>query len=227
MFTKHRLAEAAELLADPSRAGILISLWDGRSRPAGQLAAIAGITPATASGHLSRLVQAGLLSVEVRGRNRFYRLAGPEVARAMESLARLLPRVDGPAPNPARVALERARLCYDHLAGSLGVQVADALQERGALRLTSGEFSLTRTGRTWFDRFGVEVAALERARRPLLLTCMDWTERREHLAGGLGAALASQMLERDWLRRVRGERSLLVTSAGRIQLRKTLGLRLE
>lgn len=207
---------------------MVTALWDGTARPAGELARIAAVTPATASSHLARLVAGGVLRVEPRGRHRYYRLASPQVAQALEALAALLPVQrasggDGETESPLR----RARLCYDHLAGALGVAVSDALVERRLLSLESDAYTLLPAGRRWFAKFGVEVAALERGRRPLLRSCIDWTERREHLGGALGAALATDLLERDWLRRERGSRSLLVTSAGRRGLRNVLGLRVS
>ena len=168
MFSRFRLAEVAALLADPGRAGMVTALWDGTARPAGELARIAGVTPATASSHLARLV-----------------------------------------------------------AGGLGVAVSDALLARRLLTLRGGDYGLPPAGRRWFERMGIEVAPLEQNRRPLLRSCIDWSERREHLGGSLGAALATQLLERDWLRRRRDDRALLVTSAGRIGLSRTLGLRLD
>ncbi len=224
MFSRHRLAEVAALLGEPGRAGMVTALWDGSARPAGELARIAGVTPATASSHLSRLVAGGLLRVEPRGRHRYYRLASAQVALAVEALALVLtPHVasdEAAAPVPA---LRRARLCYDHLAGGLGVAVSDALVERRLLTMRGGAYALPPAGRQWFERFGIEITSLEHGRRPMLRSCIDWTERREHLGGSLGAALAAHLIERDWIRRVRGERSLLVTAAGRRGLQRALG----
>jgi DNA-binding transcriptional ArsR family regulator len=223
MISRHRLAEAAALLGDAARAGIVTALWDGRARPAGELARIAGVAPATASGHLAKLVAGGVLRVQPQGRHRYYRLAGPEVAHALESLARLLPpRATGGA-EPV-TPLRRARLCYDHLAGQLGVLIADGLVARGWLRLDGDTWALPPAGRRGFARFGVDVGALERGRRPLLRSCIDWTERREHVGGALGAALAMHLFERDWLRRERGSRAVLVTTSGRQSLRQALGV---
>jgi len=228
MFSRHRLAEVAALLGEPGRAGMVTALWDGTARPAGELARIAGVTPATASSHLSRLVAGGVLRVEPRGRHRYYRLAGPQVAHALEALALLVAPHTASDAMAARVqALQRARLCYDHLAGGLGVAVSDALVAGRLLSLRTGAYSLLPAGRHWFERLGIELAPLEHGRRPLLRSCIDWTERREHLGGALGAALATHLLERDWLRRVRGERALLVTAAGRTGFSHTLGLRLD
>ena len=226
MFTKHRLAEVAALLGDPGRAGMVMSLWDGVARPAGELARIAGVAPATASAHLGRLVSGGLLRVERRGRHRYFRLAGPEIAQALESLAGVLPpHVADAHVEAAEDPLRLARLCYDHVAGQLGVAIGDALVTKRWLTLDAGAYLLGPAGRRGFERLGVDVAALERGRRPLLRSCIDWTERREHLGGALGAALANQLIERDWLRRQRGVRTLLVTTAGRAGLRNALELR--
>jgi DNA-binding transcriptional ArsR family regulator len=220
------LAEIAALFGDPTRAGIVTALWDGRARPAGELARSAGVTPATASGHLSRLVEGGVLRVEPRGRHRYFRLAGPAVADALETLGQLLsPRATRPAagvPEP----LARARMCYDHVAGRLGVAITDALLERRLLRRREQTFALSPSGRRWFWRLGVDVGELELGRRPLLRGCLDWTERREHLGGALGAALAMHLIERDWIRRERASRALIVTREGESGLRRALGVRL-
>ena len=225
MFSKHRLAEVAALLGDPARSGMVTLLWDGRARPAGELARLAGVTPATASAHLAKLLAGGVLRVETRGRHRFYRLADERVAQAIEALAAILP--PGRPPEPESMPpLHVARLCYDHLAGRLGVSVSDALLARGLLVHEAGAYALPAKGRRFLAaRFGLVVDELEHGRRPLMRSCLDWTERREHLGGALGAALATQMLERDWVRRERGSRALLVTSAGRRGLADTLGLR--
>jgi DNA-binding transcriptional ArsR family regulator len=228
MFSKHRLAEVAALLADSGRAGMVTALWDGSARPAGELARIAGVSAATASVHLGRLVAGGVLRVEPRGRHRYFRLAGPDVAAALEALARVLP------PHPGRAAfdaelppLRRARLCYDHVAGRLGVALSDALLARGWLTLADGAFALRPAGRRGLARLPIDFEALEHGRRPLLRACLDWTERREHVGGSLGAALAMSLLERDWIRRRRGTRALLVTRAGQRGLADTFGLTLE
>ncbi len=225
MFSRHRLAEVAALLGDPGRAGMVTALWDGTLRPAGELARIAGVSPATASSHLGKLVAAGLLSVEPRGRHRYYRLAGPQVAHALEALSAVLPPRRA---NPGETSpIARARLCYDHLAGGLGVAVSDALIARGWLALGEAGYAVRPAGRRGLLALDVDVSSLARGTRPLLRTCLDWTERREHLGGALGAAIAGQLLERDWLRRARGSRALLVTTAGRRGLARVLGLRLD
>jgi DNA-binding transcriptional ArsR family regulator len=227
MFSKHRLAEVAALIADPGRAGILVALWDGTARPAGELARIAGVSPATASAHLGKLVGGGVLRVEPRGRHRYFRLANPEVAHALESLAQLLPPRPANSGDEDLPPLRRARLCYDHLAGRLGVAVSDAMLDRGWLALTDGAYALRPVGRRALEKLGLDLTPLERGRRPLLRACIDWTERREHVGGAIGAALATELLERDWLRRARGSRTILVTNAGRLGLRSALGVRAD
>jgi DNA-binding transcriptional ArsR family regulator len=226
MFTHHRLAEVASLVGDPARAAMVLALWDGRARPAGELARIAGVSPATASAHLAKLVSGGLLTREPRGRHRDYRLAGPRVAHALEALAGLVPlhrpRADGEIP-----AIRRARLCYDHVAGQLGVALSDALVARRVLGLTRGDYAIRPAGRTWLVRFGVPLTTLAAGRRPLVRACLDWTERREHLGGAVGAALAGELLERGWIARERDTRALRVTDPGRRGLRRLLDLRLE
>jgi DNA-binding transcriptional ArsR family regulator len=227
MFTRHRLAEVAALLGDPGRAGMTTALWDGTARPAGELARIAGVTPATASAHLAKLVAGGLLRVEPRGRHRYYRLAGPQVAHALESLAMLLPPHTAAEEQGRANPLRPARLCYDHVAGRLGVALSDALVARRLVLLRDDAYALPAAGRRWFERFGIAIAPLEQGRRPLLRSCIDWTERREHLGGALGAGLATHLLERDWIRRERGKRTLIVTADGRRGLHRVLGLRWE
>ncbi len=229
MISRHRLAEVAALLADPSRAAMLGALWDGRALPAGMLAREAGVTAATASSHLSKLLASGLVRVQVTGRHRYFRLAGPEVGEALEALARLIPPRDAAPAElpPARRALQHARLCYDHLAGALGVAVTDALVAKRALALSADGLVLGARAAAAFGRLDVDLATLRAGSRPLVRTCIDWTERREHLAGALGAALAAEFLERDWIRRQRGTRSVLVTALGRGELLKRLGLRWE
>jgi DNA-binding transcriptional ArsR family regulator len=227
MLPRHRLAEIASVLGDPGRAAMVTSLWDGRLRPASELAKLAGVSAPTASSHLARLVATGLLAVEPRGRHRYYRLAGPRVAQLLEAFADLMPpRAATVAAGGAAEPLRAARLCYDHLAGSLGVSIADALLDRRLIEFTNGAFVLAARGRSWFERFGVDVASLAARRRPMLRACLDWTERREHLGGALGAALAAELLERDWVRRELRSRALHVTTDGRRGFHRSLGIRL-
>lgn len=204
-------------LADESRAAMLLALLGGDALSAGELARLAGRSPSGASAHLRALRNVGLVLVEDRGRNRFFRLAGQDVAEALEALARVAP------PRPVRSlrhaaaggALKRARTCYDHLAGELGVAVTDALVDRQLLERCEGSFHVTRAGASWLGELGVELASLERQRRSLARACLDWTERRPHLAGALGAAVADLFFARGWVQRLPGGRAVKLTAAGR------------
>jgi DNA-binding transcriptional ArsR family regulator len=223
------LAGVAGLLADPARTVMLDRLLAGRALSAGELARSAGVAPPTASAHLRRLLDGGLVVVEAQGRHRYYRLAGPPVAEAMEALA-LLAR-----PRPVRSlrqsqraeALCFARTCYDHLAGVVGVATADALVRTGALRPAGDrDYQPTATGERLLGGLGVDVAALRRRRRAFARRCLDWTERTPHLSGALGAALLERLLELGWLARGPVPRGLLLTAAGRDGLARTLACHL-
>ena len=225
MVSPHRLAEVASMIGDASRAAMLTALLDGSARPAGELAARARVSPATASGHLAMLVRCRLLQVEPLGRHRYYRLADHGVAEALEALGRLLPPPRVPAAEPERLALREARMCYDHLAGRLGVALAGALVARRWLRPAHQGFAPTNAGERGLRGVGIVLDELRGLRRPLVRVCLDWTERREHIAGALGAAIASQALERGWIARRIGLRAVRVTPAGAEALRTHFGLR--
>jgi DNA-binding transcriptional ArsR family regulator len=209
------LADVAAALADRTRARMLEELLGGPPLPAGALAARVGVAPSTVSGHLARLEAAGLVTVATVGRRREAQLAGPHVAEALEALG----RVAGEGARPvgltavnARQALREARSCYDHLAGRAGVALADDLLARGALVERDGAFLVPAAAQSHYrETFGVDPAALN-PRRPLARPCTDWTERRPHLAGALGAALLTAMLDRGWLRRRPDGRALNVTA---------------
>jgi DNA-binding transcriptional ArsR family regulator len=219
------LAAGASAIADPARAAMLDALLDGVPRSAGALAREAGVAPSTASHHLGRLLDAGLVVVEPDGRRRAFRLARPDVARALEALALVSPmRPARTLRRATRAEAERAaRTCYDHLAGTLGVAVCDALLAAGAIS-PDGEraYALGPTAGDTFAAIGVTPPAP--ARRAYAIRCLDWSERRPHLAGALGAAVADAMLARGWVARVKGSRALLVTDAGRAGLRAGLGV---
>ena len=210
------IASLAALLGDPARAAMLSALMGGQAFTAGELAAEAGIAPQTASAHLARLAEAGLVVREVQGRHRYARLAGPEVAEALEGLMGLAARTGRlrTRPGPRDEAMRRARVCYDHLAGGMGVRLHDALVEGGALRAAPEGLALTPEGRTWLAAQGVDVGALEARRRPLCRACLDWSERRHHLAGGVGAALLDLVLLRGWATRDPRSRAVLFGAAG-------------
>jgi DNA-binding Lrp family transcriptional regulator len=197
---------------------MLEELLGGPPLPAGALAARVGVAPSTVSGHLAKLERAGLVRIEANGRRREARLAGPHVAEALEALS----RIAGDSARPiglhavnAKEALREARSCYDHLAGRAGVALADQLLAEGALVEHDGGFEVPpRAHEHYRERFGVDLAALK-TRRPLVRACTDWTERRPHLAGALGAALLEAMLDQGWLKRRPDDRALNITSRGR------------
>jgi DNA-binding transcriptional ArsR family regulator len=221
------VSRIAALLADPSRAAMVFAVGDGRALPAGELARHAGIARSTASEHLGKLVAGGLLSVERHGRHRYYRLNGPDVAEALEALAVLAP------PRPTRDyreesagrAIHRARTCYDHLAGWLGVEITDALVEHGHLDLTGRTYDLTASGSALFRTLGVEPTELAAGRRHFARACLDWSERRYHLAGALGAALTEALFDTGWVERMDATRAVRVTNEGRRAIRRVFGVR--
>jgi len=220
------IAPVAALLGDSARAAIVGALHDDRAWTAGELARRAGIAPSTASEHLRRLIDGGLLAVERSGRQRHFRLASGEVAHAVEALAAIAPRRPVRSLRAANTAsaLEAARTCYDHLAGRLGVAIAESLVRLEALNADNGGFARGPRAAEVLSDLGVDLASISRRRRPFALDCLDWTERRPHVAGVLGAALASRSLEAGWVERLEHSRALRVTAEGRIALREGLGI---
>ena len=214
------MAELGALIGDPVRAAVLNHLGDGSRRPSGELARLAGASPQAASAHLARLVDGGLLSVERQGRHRFYRIASGEAAEAIEALAGWVGGGLRSARHPPE--MRGAKLCYDHLAGRLGVAVCDALTERGLLVLAPGGPALSAAGRAWCARCGLDPTP--RGRRPAVRLCLDWTERRHHLGGGLGAELARAMFAAGHLSPGTRRRSLDVTAAGAAFLARELAI---
>lgn len=236
------LAAVGALVADPGRCRILLALDDGRALPASRLADEAGVTAATASSHLRKLTAAGLLTVEISGRYRYYRLAGPQVARLIEVLGQLAPAapIRSLRQDKRAYALRQARTCYDHLAGQLGTTLMAALLERGYLTGGDGthdpdgadrlsapghdlDYQLTTTGWRFLDEFGVVLPP----RRRTVRYCIDWTEQRHHLAGGLGHGLLFRLTDLDWIRRASAHRAVSITAAGRDGLHRNLGIQLD
>ncbi|TWC00464.1 ArsR family transcriptional regulator [Bradyrhizobium macuxiense] len=222
------LAELAALIADSGRAGILSRLMDGRAQTASELARVASVTPQTASWHLARLVERALLKVERRGPRRLYRLATPLVAQMLEGMMTVAAIDPHPSRPPPWIDAEmrRARTCYDHLAGELGVAVTDAMREHGHLHLDQEAGELTASGRAFLRDLGIDLRAPARSRRLLCRPCLDWSERRPHLAGRAGAAVADLALQRDWIRRRPQGRSVEITEAGLVAFRDLFGARI-
>lgn len=220
------IAEVASLVGDPGRANMLAALLDGRALTASELAYTAGVTPATASGHLSKLVEGRLLVAMRQGRHRYFHLASPEVARMLEGIM-----VVAAEPAPTRratprisPALREARTCYDHLAGHLGVALADALAARGDVVLSEEAGEVTEDGRAFLRAFGLPVEAPGRTRRLFCRPCLDWSERRPHLAGVVGAALCGRCFELGWVERIRDSRVVAITEAGRQGFAEAFGV---
>jgi DNA-binding transcriptional ArsR family regulator len=225
-----RLADVAAAIAEPARARMLCTLLDGRARTATELALAAEVAPSTASTHIARLETSGLVTVLRQGKHRYAQLASPAIAQALESLLVLAgpPRTVDFSPNTP-VALRHARSCYDHAAGELGVALHDQLFSLRWLRRQrdEGDYEITSAGATGFTELGVDMPSLQHTRRRLACACLDWSERRAHLGGALGAALLALLLERRWLQREFDSRALRLTPAGKRLLRERLQLDLQ
>jgi DNA-binding transcriptional ArsR family regulator len=234
MASSAMFAEVAALSGDPARASMLHALMDGRALTATELAKVAGITPQTASGHLSRMTTIGLLSVEKQGRHRYHRLATPSIARMLESImevaAELEPDRTRLTVGPRDAALRKARTCYDHFAGQLGVALADALIAHGHAELTSDAGMLTETGMAFLCDVGIDIEPMlarrtKRSGRVLCRPCLDWSERRPHLAGVVGAAICTHSFDKGWTSRLDGTRAVLITLKGERVFREKFGAR--
>jgi DNA-binding transcriptional ArsR family regulator len=229
MFGKFPISEVASLLADPARVAMLTALLDGEARPAGELARIANLSAQAASAHLAKLTAAQMLVKAREGRHHYYRMAKPEVGLALEALAVVSPAAKQPAiqeSDEAR-ALRFARTCYDHLAGRFAVQMADALVRKQLLSIGSREFQLTHSGERFLESLGIHASALREHRRAFGRACIDWTERKYHLAGSVGAALLTTFCARGWVARQAGTRAVRLTGSGRKEIGKLLDLRFD
>jgi DNA-binding transcriptional ArsR family regulator len=210
------IARSAALIGDPARAAMMSLLLGGEAFPATVLAARAGISAQTASAHLAKLTAGRLIASERSGRYRLYRLADHKVAEAFEALAAISPQhqVRSMRQSDESKSLSLARMCYDHLAGRLGVSITDVLVRRGVIAVDERSYVVTRRGTAWLERFGIDVAQLRSARRKFATHCLDWSERRPHIGGALGAALADRVLDNGWCARRRANRGLNVSDAG-------------
>jgi DNA-binding transcriptional ArsR family regulator len=219
------LASVAALVGDPTRANILCALLDGRALTAKELAYAARVSPQTTSGHLGKLTTANLITPLQQGRFRYFRLASPAVASMLESIMNVA-AMTPPRTRPARMdtTMRTARLCYDHCAGLLGVGLADGLRERGHIELSDDGGVVTLPGTKFLTDFGIDIEALQKHRRVFCKPCLDWSERRPHLAGTVGGALAKRLFALGWIERVRDTRALRVTAAGHGGLRETFGV---
>lgn len=223
------MAEVGALLGDPGRANILAALMDGRALTATELAYVAGVTPQTTSGHLARLTAANLLALHKQGRNRYYRLASPLVGSMLESVMTVAAvqvperRCRSSCPD---AQMRTARSCYDHIAGRLGVAIADALIAREYVALGEDGGELTEAGRSFLEDFGADAILASRSRRAFCRPCLDWSERRWHIAGAVGVALLRRSLELGWVARLRDTRALAITGTGRQGFAEAFGVQL-
>jgi DNA-binding transcriptional ArsR family regulator len=220
------LSTIAALIGEPSRAAILAALMGGQSLPASELAYRAQITPQTTSSHLSRLVEGGLLDIKRIGRHRYYRLKNADVAQALEALSVIspLPVVRSKQQSEDLQALHFARTCYDHLAGKLGVAVTQALLDKNLLVLENEDYHVTQQGEAWLTAWDIDIHQLHKGRRQFACACLDWSERRYHVAGALGSAIVTKFFEKGWILRASNSRAVRLTEAGRTGFKRELSV---
>ncbi|WP_103070472.1 ArsR/SmtB family transcription factor [Aquimarina sediminis] len=223
---ENKFSEVAALLGDKSRAIMLWCLLDGRAYTAMELSVCADISAQSASNHLKKLLEANILYVEKQGRHRYYRFTSSEVAQVIESMAGLVSlnndykRVKGPKQSD----ITYARTCYDHLAGEIGVKITDALLDIGVVEVIEKSYIVTPVGKDWFKDIGVNVNEVMLQKRSFAHPCLDWSERRHHLAGALGASFLTSLLQNDWIRRKKDSREVTVTSRGKSEFKKRLNI---
>jgi len=217
---EEQFKQIAALIGDPTRALIMWTLLDGKAFTATELAMLANTTAPNISMHLAKLVQAELLSVESQGRHRYYKYARKEVAYAIEAMANLLPAPERQADNnqEQHSGIKHCRTCYDHLAGKVGVAITDSLLQQKILLQKNKVFEVSNKGLQWFALFEIDITALQQQRRSFLRPCLDWSERRYHMAGSLAASLLQTMLSADWLRTTQHSRALVITGKGQKKL---------
>lgn len=226
MITGHLIAEIAALIAEPARATMIFALLDGRALTAGELADAAQVTPQTASTHLAKLTEAGLLLQVREGRHRYFRLASPKVVEMLDGMVAFALENRPRHPPLSRQAreLNAARICYDHLAGRLSVDLTTALAARDYIVLGDDAAEITQAGTRFFTAFGIDLPALSPDTRPVCRLCLDWTERRPHLAGAVGAALTKRCFDLGWTERMQDSQAVRVTAPGRRGFRETFGI---
>jgi DNA-binding transcriptional ArsR family regulator len=220
------ISETAQLIGDPARANMLMALKDDGEISSGALATVAGVAASTASGHLAKLVAAGLITVRKHGRRRYYSLAGYAVAEALESIEGVANTLSGHGLRPAELdrASLHARCCYDHIAGRVGVGICDAMFSKHHLAHSAVGVDLTDAARAWLASIGIDVDQLEQSPRRLVRLCSDWSMQSLHVGGAVGAAILARFLQQGWMRRRQGGSVLMLTPVGSAELRKTFDL---
>lgn len=220
-----QFSHIASLLGDKVRSLMLWNLLDGRAYTATELAMSADTSPQSASNHLSKLVQANILTIDKQGRHRYYRYANDQVAQAVEAMASLLPNDQSRKPRAAPSGITYARTCYDHIAGKIGVMITDALLAKNILQTQEKQYLVTTpVGENWFQALDIDIGVLKAKKRAFAYPCLDWSERRHHVAGTLGAALLQAFLQNQWIRRKEHSREMLVTVQGKLALQEILGI---
>ncbi|QDG78684.1 helix-turn-helix transcriptional regulator [Labrenzia sp. PHM005] len=218
------IARIGALIGDPARANILSALMSGKALTATELAVEAGITGQTASSHLKKLMEGGLLTQAKQGRHKYFTLSGPEVGTTLEALMGLAAKKGHlrTRTGPRDPAMRNARVCYDHLAGDMAVRIFDSLQQRGFLQTTTapGGIGLTAEGESFVTSVGIDLSELKANRRPICRTCLDWSERRNHLAGSLGAAFLTRFKSAGWVRQETNSRTVHISPPGERELKK-------
>lgn len=229
MDVEGKFVSIAALICEPARAKMLWNLLDGRAYTASELSVVADISPTSASNHLGKLLEAEMVKVEIQGRHRYYSISNPEVAYTIEGLANLAKddSAIGVKKEPERNGVKYCRTCYDHLAGFVGVSIVEALESKGYLIKSETMYLVSEKGWKWFLLFDISKDHFKNKRRPVTRQCLDWSERRPHLAGQLGAAFLNKMFERKWFKRVQFSRELILTAKGRQELYDLLGMKIQ
>jgi DNA-binding transcriptional ArsR family regulator len=223
---EHQFKQIAALIGDPVRASIMWTLMEGKALTATELAITADTSPQNISMHLAKLLQSDLLSVERQGRHRYYRFSRKEIAYAIEAMASLVPHsADRKTLHTEDItAIKYCRTCYDHLAGKIGVAITDSLLQQHILVKRNDIFEIPVKGEKWFSGLGINIDELKVQRRSLIRPCLDWSERRDHIAGSLAAAMLDLMISADWLRRTKNSRAVLITGIGQKKMHQYLKL---
>lgn len=227
MDVSEEFSQVAALICEPARAKMLWYLLDGKAYTATELASFADISITSVSNHLSKLLDADMVKVQVQGRYRYYTFANAQVAYAVEALAQLTPVSASNKTKQLSLPAEKyCRTCYDHLAGYVGVLLVETMEKKGFLKKTENQYLVTKNGWNWFQQFNIKQSDYSTIRRPVARQCLDWSERRPHLAGQLGADLLQIMLVKKWLKKVQFSRELIVTGKGRQEIYELFGLSL-